>query len=59
MMFIQTTDEDVAKKLRSKMKQIKFDEVNNMWTFLNNGKAEYELSANEKKLVAYTNKIEL
>lgn len=59
MMFIQTTDEDVAKKLRSKMKQIKFDEVNNMWTFLNNGKAEYELSANEKKLVTYTNKIEL
>lgn len=58
-MFIQTTDEDVAKKLRSKMKQIKFDEVNNMWTFLNNGKAEYELSANEKKLVTYTNKIEL
>jgi hypothetical protein len=52
-------DEDVAKKLRSKMKQIKFDEVNNMWTFLNNGKAEYELSANEKKLVTYTNKIEL
>lgn len=59
MMFIQTTDESVAKKLRSKMKQIKFDEVNNMWTFLNNGKAEYELSANEKKLVTYTNKIEL
>lgn len=59
MMFIQTTDEDVANKLRSKMKQIKFDEVNNMWTFLNNGKAEYELSANEKKLVTYTNKIEL
>lgn len=59
MMFIQTMDEDVAKKLRSKMKQIKFDEVNNMWTFLNNGKAEYELSANEKKLVTYTNKIEL
>ena len=59
MLFAQTTDENVACKLRKIMKQVSYDEVNGMWTFLNNGKAEMEFSVEDKKLVTYTNKMEM